>query len=96
MSTAVLFLSLASVCPALHEWFHHDETAPHAEGQCPACLFAKGAVDGPAIPPCDAVFSLRLVATVPVLPQIALPTAHYRLLPERAPPSVLSSSTVAG
>jgi hypothetical protein len=92
----VLFLSLASVCPALHECFHHHDTDSHAEGQCPVCLFAKGTVDAPEIPPCNAAFSLQLVATISILPQIALPAAHYRLLPERAPPSVLSSRSVAG
>jgi hypothetical protein len=96
LSAAVLLLSASSVCPALHESLHHHDSDSQAEHQCPICLFAKGAVDAPEIPPCNAAFSSRLVATVTILPRLVLPATHYRLLPERAPPSVLSHSIVAG
>jgi hypothetical protein len=83
-----LFLQAASALPALHHWLHSDSTTP--DHQCVIRLVSQGQIEH-ALPQ----VAVPLPQIIPV-PAAAVPAAlvlvevDYRLLPGRAPPSVLT------
>jgi hypothetical protein len=92
----LLWLGLlgAAVSPQLHQLLHKDSQNP--THNCVVTQVQQQAFLGT----CD-----RLVVSDPVLTSIGFvplaetrifPTTDYRLSPSRAPPSLFSSSTVAG
>jgi hypothetical protein len=84
-----IFLSLQALvtCPALHKWLHHD--ADKADHDCAVTMLAHGNLHlGSSTP---VVVSPAPSVIEKVLEPISLVLrVNYRLLPGRAPPSVLA------
>ena len=84
LAVTVILLAVLAVCPAAHEWFHHD--ADHSDHECAVTLFAHGvttAITGVAL----ALISWRLIGNaIASAKEFQLPPLPSRFPPGRAPP----------
>lgn len=84
LAALVVLLAVLAVCPAAHEWFHHD--ADHEDHECVVTLFAHGVTASLAAVALVLV-SWRLIGlTVPLAREFSLPAQPCRLPPAQAPP----------
>ena len=84
LAALVLLLVVLEVCPAAHEWFHHD--ADHEDHDCVVTLFAHGIVTALTAVALVLV-SWRLIGcTVPLVREFLLPHQPCWLPQSQAPP----------
>ena len=84
LAAVVLLLAVLAVCPAAHQWLHHD--ADHEDHECAVTLFVHG-ITTPLAAVALVLISWRIIShTVPLAREFSLPAEPCRLPQAQAPP----------